>query len=300
MIYATPGESRVHGFLANTGLAGTARIRIVQGAATITAATTSGIVEYPASSGAYQATFTAPSTSGNYLILIDDGAVTPGHLDAVDLVVTYASPSVGASSGDYITEADLKAARELTGYSFADGQIPSVITSASRVVDRMCGTRRRFYADADATQVRHYTAGRCDRIEIDDIITVTTIETDNNGDGTFETTWAATDYVMEPLNAAADSMPYESIRVTQAGRYRFPHFVPGVKVTGKFGWAAVPAEVWTATMLLSVRYLLRAREAPSGIIAIGSAVEGSVMRLARTDPDVPGLLERFSRKNPLL
>jgi hypothetical protein len=48
-------------------------------------------------------------------------------------------------------------------------------------------------------------------------------------------------------------------------------------------------------MILSTRYLLRAREAPSGILTVGGPVEGSMMRLARTDPDIPGLLARFNR-----
>jgi hypothetical protein len=200
-------------------------------------------------------------------------------------------------SQDYITSADLKAARELTGYSFADGQIPSTITAASRVVDRMCGTRRRFYADADATQVRYYTARFRDTLEIDDLITCTSVETDNNSDGTFELLWTVnTDFFLEPFNGPADGWPYETITVAPRGRYTFPCYPRGVKITGKFGWSAVPAEVWSATMILSTRYLLRAREAPAGIIAVGSALEGSIMRIARTDPDVPTLLERFSRK----
>lgn len=301
MIYAAPGSTRTHGFLGPTGLAGTARLRIIADGSTITAATTDGITEYPAGSGVYQAEFTAPDTVGSYLLVIDDGSATPAHIEAADLYVTFTLPSTGASSGDYITEDELKDARELTGLSFADGQIPNVITAASRCVDKLCGTLRRFYLDDDATSVRYYRARDCHTIEIDDLVQLTSLETDYNGDGTYETTWASTDYVLEPFNAPDDDWPYETISITPTGRYRFPTYRgKSVKVTGQFGWAAVPAEVWTATMLLSVRYLLRAREAPAGIIAVGSAIEGSVMRLARTDPDVPGLLERFSRKRVLL
>lgn len=299
MIYIAPTETVKFGFLGPTGLTGSARVRIVADGATVTAATTSGITEFPASSGAYQVNITAPSDEGFYLILVDDGSATPDHLSAQELTVTSDTAIVIASSGqDYITESELKAAKELAGYTYADGQIPNVITAASRVVDRLCGTRRRFYADADANQVRYYTADDSCKLEIDDLITLTTLATDNNGDGTYEVTWATTDYKLNPLNAAADSWPYERIKVAANGRYRFPRYEAGVKITGQFGWLAVPAEVWTATSILAVRYLLRVRESPAGIVVVGG-MEGSMMRLARTDPDVPGLLERFSRKRIL-
>lgn len=201
---------------------------------------------------------------------------------------------------DYTTVEALKAARELSGTNFADGQIPGVITAASRVIDEMCGHLRRFWLDDDNTSIRYYTPSRTDTIEIDDIADIQQVATDLNGDGTFEQTWAATDYTADPLNAVADERPYERLIRTWNSTFYFPCRVKSVRITGQFGWSAVPADITLATEILAVRYLLRAREAPGGIITVGGPVEGSMMRLARTDPDLPGLLDRFSRKRPIL
>lgn len=201
---------------------------------------------------------------------------------------------------DYITEDDLKSARSLSGYTFADGEIPRTITAASRVVDKLCGRLRRFYQDDDANQVRVYTPASDCLVMIDDLVEITSLKTDFNGDGTFEVTWSTTDYQLTPFNAAADDRPYETIRRREpTGRNYFPCWQGSVQVTGKFGWPEVPAEVTTATLLLASRYLSRSRDATFGILAIGGPVEGTMMRIARTDPDIPGLLADLSRKQLL-
>ncbi len=92
-----------------TGLTGTIGVRIDQGASVSVARTTSGIVEYPASSGIYVATITAPADSGSYQIVWDDG----GTMFAVeDLTVTGVAtppagpvlPSAGMSGSQLIDE----------------------------------------------------------------------------------------------------------------------------------------------------------------------------------------------------
>lgn len=71
-----------------SGLTGTIGVRILDNAgATTTARVTAGIAEYPASSGVYYVTLTAPSTAGQYTILWDNGTATPGNIATEDLVV---------------------------------------------------------------------------------------------------------------------------------------------------------------------------------------------------------------------
>lgn len=201
---------------------------------------------------------------------------------------------------DYLTSAEMKATLSLTGQSFADADIAAAITAASRMVDGACD--RRFYLDADALQVNYYTPDSLRRVMIDDLVVLTSLKIDRGGTGSFTETWTLnTDFVLEPLNAPTDfvASPYESVHVRSlAGRW-LPSWVErSVQVTGQFGWPAVPQPVKTATSLLANRMLKRVREAPLGIVAVG--VEGTAMRLARTDPDVAALLAPYYRPTPFL
>lgn len=193
----------------------------------------------------------------------------------------------------YIQVEEFKSTIELSGTSFSDEDVKIALRSACRAVDEICG--RRFYADADAAQVRYYSPDNYWSLYIDDIITITTLKTDNAGDGTFENTWTAnTDFIAEPLNAAAESKPWTKLCVHPTGAYFFPANIPrSVELTGKFGWSSVPAQVEEATTLLAHRLLKRARQAPFGISGLG--LDGSVVRIMMNDPDAMMLLRPFMR-----
>lgn len=208
--------------------------------------------------------------------------------------------TVTAASTEYISAEQLKATLELTGTVFADGDIPAAITAASRGIDNVC--QRRFYPDDDANQVRYYSPSNSTTVMIDDLITLTAFATDQSGDGTFSTTWTQnTDFVLEPLNAAADGQPYTRIRThPRHVTFGLPAWWPrSVRVTGKFGWAATPGPIVEATTILAAQLVKRAREAPFGIVAIGVDV-GAVSRIAQTDPTVRFLLMDYIREKPLV
>lgn len=191
----------------------------------------------------------------------------------------------------YVELEQAKAAISLSGFNHADGDLERALISASRAVDDICG--RRFYPDTDATSIRYFTAFDQCSVTIDDLVTLTTLETDLTGDGVYETTWVSSDYQLEPINSVLDGYPYtEIVRKTFGTKY-FPYCVRnGVKVTGKFGWSAVPSQVESATLMLAGRYMKRVREAPFGVVGVDSMI-----RLARTDPDVMSLLSPLMR-NP--
>ena len=197
---------------------------------------------------------------------------------------------------EYLAAEQLKATLELSGSVFAEEDVKAVIKAASRGIDGVC--RRRFWADS-ADQTRYYTPLSPDQILIDDLLTITSLATDQDGDGTYEKTWlAATGYVLEPANAAADGRPYTRIRRHPLANWGFPDYYPNsVKLTGKFGWAAVPDEIVTATSMLAARLFRRTREAPFGVIAIGLDI-GAVTRVAATDPDVRTLTTDYIREKP--
>lgn len=75
--------------LETTGLTGTCGVRVIDNAgATTTARATAGIAEYPAGSGIYAKTMTAPGSAGQYTIVWDIGSTAPGNMAIEELVVT--------------------------------------------------------------------------------------------------------------------------------------------------------------------------------------------------------------------
>lgn len=196
-------------------------------------------------------------------------------------------------ANEYVTLSALKATLNLSTESFADADIGVALEAASRGVDDVC--HRRFWADPDANQVRYYNPFAQQILKIDDLVTLTTLATDPGGDGTFELTWTLnSDFTFGPQNADADGFPWEIVKVHPNGRYIFPKDMPrSVKVTAKFGWPAIPPKVISATGIIAHKLLRRAREAPFGIVSMIGADSGVAMRIARNDPDVMFLLDRY-------
>lgn len=176
-----------------------------------------------------------------------------------------------------------------------DTTLTSALDSASAQVDAFCD--RTFGADASPT-VRLYQVDNTGRLDVDPISTTTglVVKTDDNADGTFETTWTLdTDYRLEPINAAAAGDPWT--RLVVLGTRWFPKIAyrPGVQVTARFGWpgGTAPAPVKHATLIQASRLWLR-KNAPFGVA--GSVEFGSEMRLlAKLDPDVESLLRPYRR-----
>lgn len=193
---------------------------------------------------------------------------------------------------DYVELADLKETLSLNGaQTYADDDIERAITAASRAIDKHC--RRRFYLDTDATQVRYFTPDSTAETPITDLVELTRVEIDTSSDGTFSTEWTEnTDFVCEPLNAAADDEPYTLLSATGGS---FPRRKRAVKVTGRFGWPEVPAPIVDAASIIAAKLVRRKREAPSGAPSggfnNGDSTHASL--IVRKDPDVSSLLEPY-------
>lgn len=143
---------------------------------------------------------------------------------------------------------------------------------------------------------RYYTPTTSGLVTIDDLATVTSVASDIDSAGTYtETLVENTDYHFEPLNAAADG--WARTRLVIHPNSAFVDFPAGerrsVRVVGKFGWPAVPPAVKQATAIVAARLMRRSREAPFGVVALGT--EGEAMRIGRVDPDVQMLLNPYVR-----
>lgn len=192
-----------------------------------------------------------------------------------------------------------------------DLQLDLAIGAASRAVDAWCN--RRFYADtavstryyeAVGPAIQRYTYTMTDSrwVEVDDFWTTTglVVATDLADSGSFDTTWSASDYELEPRNGIAggrEGWPYTEIHATNRLVFPGPRLHRRrVAVTAKWGWASVPEEVKLATILKAVR-LYRRKFSPDGTIG---GFELPVVKInAREDPDVAALLAPF-RKTAVL
>ncbi len=191
---------------------------------------------------------------------------------------------------DYISMAELKNALELSNLTYADNEIRMAIPAASRGIDEYCG---RTFSSGGTADVRYFTPYDPRMVEVDDLISATTVESDYNADGVYETTWATTDYVLEPVNAPSLSKPYETLRVYPLGNQRLTLYPNSVKITGQFGWDTPPAGVKQATMIMAERLVQRSRSAPFGVVVSG--FDQAAFRIPSVDPDIRFLLEPYIR-----
>jgi hypothetical protein len=194
----------------------------------------------------------------------------------------------------YAVLADLKGWVGITDTA-DDTTLQLALDAAEQQVNAWTG--RNFNLDGSVV-ARTYTAGSQSAVEVDPIGTLTglVVETDDNDDGTYETTWTInTDFRVEPTNAAATGVPWT--RLVATGSKVFPTGTrdwPAVRVTARYGWpAAVPAAVKMATLHQAAR-LWKRKDAPFGVA--GSVEFGSEMRLLeKMDPDAVALLTPYRR-----
>lgn len=209
-----------------------------------------------------------------------------------------------AVTNGYCTLAELKTYLLPSGYTpdtTDDTVLEFAINSASRWIDGYCG--RRFWIDTTAS-AQTFVPDSLTLLCLDDDIADSAsviVKTDAGGDGTFETTWAATDFQLLPQNAPhswPEAKPWTAIRAV--GTRTFPWLVntwltrlDRVQVTAKWGWPAVPDAVKQACFVKAAK-LYKRRDTVQGVIADAGMYLGS-----KEDPDVIRLLQPY-RKTPVL
>ena len=192
-----------------------------------------------------------------------------------------------AIANGYCTLAEVKAALRLTD-NVDDALIEGAIESASRRIDGVTG--RWFYKTA-ATAIKMYPVDSYNVSVQDMANTSIVVKTDDDGDGTFETTWTqGTDYQLEPLNASLNAKPYN--RIVAIGGKTFPlQYNPDpalVQVTAQWGWETVPHDIRQAAVLLSIRGFAR-YNAALGVVGFADMA----IQVRAVDPDVRDLLAPY-------
>jgi hypothetical protein len=195
---------------------------------------------------------------------------------------------------DYATRAEAKA---IVGIASSDTTedtlIDSLITAASSAIDQYCDRPAGF--GPQGSQTRYYTASEYYTVDIDDLISLTSLATDDGIDGTYNQSWASGTFNLTPYNAALDGRPYTGIESSDTSVLNFPkHSTKGVRVIGTWGWSAIPAAVKQAC-LLEVAKLYASRNAPFGVIGAGDA--GGVTRMTtRMHPAAVALLDQYRNR----
>jgi hypothetical protein len=199
-----------------------------------------------------------------------------------------------AITNGYCSLQEIKAAARITD-SVDDSLLEICVEAASRQIDRACD--RIFYNAGSA--VRVYLPTDPYAVEIDDLVSLTTLKTSSAADQNYDVTWTSTDYELHPLNGRVGGSYSPFTDIKAIGDYLFPIWTTNttnsneatVQVTGVWGWSAVPIDIKQATILLGMR-LFKRYDSPLGVAGFGDI---GAIRVGRIDPDVDALIMPFKK-----
>ncbi len=188
----------------------------------------------------------------------------------------------------YCSLAEIKASAGISD-SVDDTMLELAVEAASRFVDSY--TQRYFYNAGTATRL--FVPQDSYVTEIDDAISISVLQTSDGDD--FGTTWAAKDYQLEPLNGNVDGLtghPATRIRAVDDFLFNVLDGEATVRITGVWGWSAVPVAVKQATIIQASRVFKR-NSSPLGIAGFGEM--GAIRVGVQLDPDVKHLIDVYRK-----
>ena len=180
----------------------------------------------------------------------------------------------------YATLAEAKGFLSISD-SVDDTLLENMIESASRSIDRIAN--RRFYLDSTAS-ARQYRVSSPVILYTDDIGTTTglIVQTDDDGDGTFETTLTLTQITIVSTSNTFPIFPG-----------LFQHGLrPGVQVTARFGWPSVPDDINQACLILTAD-LYKRKDSPGGILGLGDL---GAIRMSPLGRDVTQIVRAYRKE----
>lgn len=140
------------------------------------------------------------------------------------------------------------------------------------------------------TATARYFDSKTGILQVDDIGHATiSVAADTTQDGTYSTAWTTSDFQVNPLGALAKGEPITSL--IAVGSYAFPSVVRReglVRVTARWGWPEVPADIKVACLILAAK-LYKRRDSAEGVL--GASDFGIVRVGSRLDPDVKHLID---------
>lgn len=132
----------------------------------------------------------------------------------------------------YISLEEMRNTLNFRSNSTADNKkIIQIIQASSEWIDRATYRTFRTYLGR-----RVFTPSSRNHIYIPDVISLSSVKTDLDMDGTFEEVWTATDYVLGDPNAQLDEKPYTWIKASETGNEYFPDLPMSLELTGTWGY----------------------------------------------------------------
>lgn len=174
-----------------------------------------------------------------------------------------------ALGDSYATLPELKTRLDISDTT-DDDRLTASLAAASREIEAYCG---RQFNDAGAASARVFRPTGCALAVVDDFNTTTglIVATDEGDDGTYETTWATSDYELEPLNgvvAGLSGWPFYRIRAVESRTFPTVRRRATVQVTARWGWTAVPTPVKEACLMIAAE-TFKIGDAPFGVAGFG-------------------------------
>jgi hypothetical protein len=197
-----------------------------------------------------------------------------------------------AISNGYATLAELKGYLKIED-SMEDSLLEHIVEAASRSIDRIAN--RRFYLDSSAS-ARTYRPADLLRVFTDDFGSTSglIVKTDPNDAGTYTTTLTLnTDYIVEPVNAAAKGRPWNYITIVSGESFSLPvNYRPQVEVTARWGWPTVPDDINQATLILSAD-LYKRKDSIGGVLGLS---ELGAIRMSPLGRDITAMVRAYKRE----
>ena len=207
-------------------------------------------------------------------------------------------------ANDYATLAEVQAGFPDSGMGTTTdtaftGIIESLITRASRLIDREVGREPGyFYATTDDT-TRYYDGSGEVEQRIDDMATLTSVAVAESGGiaSTSYTTWTEdTDFYVSPYNYSANNEPISELVIDfNSGKSGWYGYRKAVQVVGVFGWSlTLPDDINEACIIQSVRWYMRSKQGYQD--ASSNPMTGQIF-LTKLDPDVEKILHSYKVRN---
>ena len=197
-------------------------------------------------------------------------------------VLPYAQIGAGLTQ-KYCSREELKSRLQIQPSDTEDDyEIEIAIQAVTDWITNYCG--RHFYR---ITEARTFRPDNVWTLDIDDIVTCTSVDLDYDGDGVYEVHWTEnSNYQLlryaasYNLNDAGVARPRNQLQVLQGptnsnpiGGQWLPWLVPftrqdRVKITGTWGWQDIPPGVNQAALYLAAE-MFKAKDSPFGVAGIG-------------------------------
>ncbi len=189
-------------------------------------------------------------------------------------------------------------------------RIDRAITDASRAVDAFCRQEPGTFAPRTLTKVFDVQGSRLSlwgsnqsritdnsrgwvsSLNVPPLLSITTLSTDDNADGVYDTVWTPTvDYVLYPLNQEVKRQIQTN---SDTGRQGFPFGQAKVQIVGTWGITedgATPLPIRRATLLLAMNYYRRPSTAQTS-----QGLGGAAVQIGYQDIDVAAILWEVAGK----